>query len=503
MEIQYDYNSSPTFYFGGEKEFYNKDLIKVFGLKEKDYNLFKIFFASKFKTSLDEIEKQKEKLIKILSDKVFLYEFNILLDDYLAEEHPGTQAETSKRDNLIKLKSLLMEIGKSSDIKKIDETIRNTELLGDLVIHTIVEAIITSIEDKYKNTKCENKLKSFLNSNVLMYNIIKGLTNLDISTFFPVDFQYRLRLANRAQTKRNEIFNLGCIDYKYYANLVEQIFGYIFITQGFKRTVDIFDRVLRWSGFIVDDFLKNCMEPKSKPYNGMILRPGCSCKDTKGERVCDNPKPFEPKYFKNFPCPLECPPTDVEFFVTSSKDAQFQFIHQLANSELDKLFGDITNQSFDFFTNYIFNWRKPPYSLTNIYLYPIINFITTSNIQNKFSENTIDFINQLKKDMISFQSMEDKIIDTQNMKDDIDYYLSPYVTFPEALVILNEYPGLLTIPSKDAIIQRAYDLYLTKMNEYQTILTQPPKIKTFTVGKDISKPPERRTTRRKNITKKK
>jgi hypothetical protein len=295
-----------------EKEFYNKDLNKIFGLDEKDYNLFRIFFASKFEKSINEIETQKDKLIKIFTNKDFLFEYDVLLSLYIEEGISNTKSEKDKVDQLIKYDHILSEleydrIKKYDCIDKIKELVKNTELLGDLVIHHMVESIMYPMEKKYNHTKCKTKLRSFLNSNTFMYHMIKSLTDLDLGKFFPKDFIFKIRLSKRINSKRDkEIFNLGCIDYKYYANLVEQIIGYLFIRKGYKYVSDIFDDILWMCGLNVSDFMDNCTTTKSKPYNRIVLHPGCSCKNKKGKSICDNPKIFEPQYFKNSPCPEKC-----------------------------------------------------------------------------------------------------------------------------------------------------------------------------------------------------
>jgi len=477
------------------KSFQEINLYRPFRLEKDDYDLLKIFLTSKFTSSTSLIESQKDKIIKLLTNKRFIYEYDILLFSYLEEDIPDTDAENKKIANLIKYGNVLFILrNQYSEKNTCDKTciqiliqlIKNTELLGDLVIHDVVESIVHHIKDKYNDKICEDKLRSFLNSNVGLYNIIKTITNLDIREFFPIDFDYRIRLAKRAETKRFEIFNTDCIDYKYYANLFEQIMGYLFIKKGLDFSVERFLKILAISGFNVEDFMKNCISPKSRPYDGLVLKPGCSCKNDWGDRICDNPKKYDPKYFKNNPCPLECHPNDLQFFITSNTDTQIEFVNELSSKELNNLLSSIPNYPLDFFMKYIFNWRKDTNDIYDIYLYPILEFISIYNIP--VSKNVLDFINQLRSDILVFQKMIDNIIDAPDREYDLKYYSSDKLNFPSGLAILKEYPYLL---ENDNNYNKIFKLYNDTITKYRNILGIQPR---FSIGVN---PTDRKTTSRR------
>jgi hypothetical protein len=192
--------------------------------------------------------------------------------------------------------------------------IKNSELVGDLILASIVNDLKKDISksEKMKGanytdySSCISKLSTLLNTNLFLFHILKSI-NFKIYNFFPDEHKKaEIRIAKRQEIKRNEQFDIQCIDYKYTSNLFEQMIAFTFIVKGYDYIKNIFYQMLDFINFDPIDFMSECLN-QNLPYKKLKLQPGCSCIDRNTKKgVCDNPGPFLPKIFYNKECPSKC-----------------------------------------------------------------------------------------------------------------------------------------------------------------------------------------------------
>jgi hypothetical protein len=497
-----------------EPKFYNKELIELFNINVDDYFIFRIFLDSRFgheTPSLRNIEKQRKDIIKILSQPSFINEFNFILNKYINESD-----NPNKNKTLVNFRNAIEKLNPKSTSKDLIYIIKNTELLGDIILYYIVNEIIirtslSIIRSDERMKTCQTKLKNFLNSNVFLYNIIKKLTSLNIYDFLPDDFKYDIRLTKRltnVDSKRieqeNKTLSPDCIVLKFYANLLEQTIGYTFIKKGYKITQEIFLNILKKTGFIPEDFIKNCLEIRSKPYDGMVLQTGCSCKDQENNRICDNPGYFDPKSFKNSPCPLGCSQPDIQQFINSIRDIQIHILNTHSKNDRENMIKSIANQSNLFFINYIFNWKKSPYILSNTYFYFILDYIINNRMIIGVSNSILDFVKKLQNDIKIYQNEYLLLLDPYDSESNLeegmyDLIQNKNITFPRALAIYQRYSILDKNIRKDEnklLIGILNNSFSNMISNYKSIIEPKPSI--FTIGtkqpnKDVPIPRRGRT----------
>lgn len=453
--------------------FYNKNLYELFQLDVIDLFLFKVFLNSKFSNDKKFITSQKEEIIQLLSNKSFLNEFNTYIDKYI------TDSKEQKRNNLKRLKEEMNKISTDSTEAELLSIVKNTELIGDMILNYIVDDILIQIKNN-KNEQCLRVLNHFLKSNVLLYNIVKKSSNLNIADFFPSVFKYEIRLSKRKDINRDEKLDTNCIDFKYYANLVEQIIGFLFITKGYTKTSQIFQKVLNESGFNPKDFIKNCNTPYSKPYDGLVLRPGCSCEDKNRKKICDNPEVYEPRYIKNLNCSIECQDIDVPFFLKSKLQTQIESIKNIISNP-STMFKEIINSPREIFTSYIFNWRRTPHTIQNNYLMNLLNYILGGDIARRLDNHIYNLLLELQKDIQKFQDQYDE-------KEVIDKHFNlllknKEISFPEAYAIVQKYPPLLQGAVKNDV-SNVLDTTLNLLKDKYKNISEGKKdvSKIFTIG---------------------
>lgn len=487
MEIQ-----SPFIFGKKEAKFYNKELIHLFHIDVDEYLIFRLFLDSRFDLKEDthkKIQSQKKDIIQLLTHPPFINELKMIINHYINQS-----TDTNKNKTLINFGNNLEKITPSTSSNHLLDIIRNTELLGDIILYYIVNAIITRTALSFPSLNnerfkfCQDKLKNFLNSNVFLYNIIKKLTSLNISDFLPEDFKYEIRLAKRANVDTNrikqEILSPNCIDFKYYANLIEQTIGYTYITKGYKKTEEIFLSVLQKTGFVPEDFIKNCLELGSKPYNGLILQTGCSCKDQENKSLCDNPGYFDPKYFKNNSCPLNCP-IDIEQFIKSNRDIQINILYTQSKNERESMIRNISNQSRQFFIDYVFNWKKSSNTISDTYFYFILDYLMSNASKMGISKSISDFVERLQNDIKIFQNEHQNVSSSESefVKAMEDLMKNRNINFPRALAIYQRYSILnknIKKEENDLFIGILNYLFSNMISDYKNILD--PKSSIFTIG---------------------
>jgi hypothetical protein len=433
---------------------FDQKLLRLFELDDKNQKMVNIFLKPKHIVTYDDINQtiNKKQILSIITDPFFIKEVNKKIKFYLSIFNEDGEKSKRLQDllkDLHEVNSLSEKYKDDRNLYLIDSSIisnivKKTELLGDVILYLIVDELIKSLgEIEYQ--QCKNKLKNFLNSNLFLYNVIKKLAPFNLADIFPDRFE--TRLAKRSGSERSYQENLiresKCIDFKYYSNLFEQIIGYLFIISGYKQTKKIFENVIKNAGFIPKDFIKNCIENK-KPYDGMILQPGCSCKDEKGKRVCDNPGYYDTRTFKNGKCPSECS-EDIEIFINSERNIQNHILYSLSFKDRENLFKSIiTHPPPKFFSTYVFQNRQYN-SKEDTYLYPIFKYLIDHSKRLGLSIPVVDLLENLIHDMNVYYSEYFKLSDRQYLKKSIDYLVTNQnVFFPIALAVINRYMNLFS-----------------------------------------------------------
>lgn len=260
----------------------------------------------------DKIERLKLLIISFMSlgEGIVDKEYNTKMEeinDFIKNASKSNPKEYKKAlielsDNVKKVKARMVR-----DISIILIPIfENSELLGDVILNQIVEDI--SQELYIKTQKCSAVLKNFLNSNVFLNHILKKI-DFDITKIIPDMEKEKMRLAKRERKNsgREEKITKSCIDFKYNANLFEQLIAFVYIQKGYKYTASLFRDILSFINFSPKSFIKHCEKNTGIPYNKINLQPGCSCIDSKTQTsICDNPGPYDPLTFYNMPCPKKC-----------------------------------------------------------------------------------------------------------------------------------------------------------------------------------------------------
>jgi hypothetical protein len=517
MEITSNLNP-PIFVFGNKTEGnFDQKLLSLFELDDKNQQtMVNLFLKPKHILTYNDINDpiNKPQILPILTNPKFIEEINKKIKFYLSIISKGEAAEKYKRlEDLLKdiaeLNSIYIkykdkidkkyneDLLKYEDIyskyqndidnlyKYVDSAIitrivQKTELLGDVILYLIVDEIIQPLRDN--EYQCKKKLKNFLNSNIFLYNIINKLAPFNLADIFPIN-DFERRLANRSGSQRSIQENLiresKCIDFKYYANLFEQIIGYLFIKYGYNKTLNIFENVIKNAGFIPKGFLKDCIENR-RPYEGMILQPGCSCKGENGKRVCDNPGVYDPITFKNAKCPSECP-EDIEMFINSDRMIQNNILYSLrVNERVNFIKSIITNPSLKFFSTYVFQNRQYD-SLKDIPLYQIFMYLIDNSKRFLLPNTLVNFIYNLIDDMNDYYKEYYQLSDEQYFKESI---AGKKVRFPETFALynryMNNYGNLILKNDKDAynkMIDYSFSNYITDyINKF------PPEPTKFTIG---------------------
>lgn len=261
----------------------------------------------------DKIERLKLLIISFMSlgEGIVDKEYNTKMEeinDFIKNASKSNPKEYKKAlielsDNVKKVKARMVR-----DISIILIPIfENSELLGDVILNQIVEDI--SQELYIKTQKCSAALKNFLNSNVFLNHILKKI-DFDITKIIPNMEREKIRLSKRDAYQspgREEKITKSCIDFKYNANLFEQLIAFVYTQKGYKYTASLFRDILSFINFSPKSFIKHCEKNTGIPYDKIKLQPGCSCIDSKTQTsICDNPGPYDPLTFYNMPCPKKC-----------------------------------------------------------------------------------------------------------------------------------------------------------------------------------------------------
>jgi hypothetical protein len=195
----------------------------------------------------------------------------------------------------------------------------NSELIGDVILTEVIMELIKKIrksEKEYQDSKydaCFNKLENLLQTNFFFKEIMDKIDFKveDYLDYFPVQ-KLPIRSLKRTNQKRREIeiYDSGCTDYKYTANLYEQLIFLFSLILGKDQIDQIFVRHLQLIKFDIYKYIDQCA--KNELYTDIKFKTGCSCLDKfTNTRVCDNPPAFHTEKKKLFnmetlPCPKEC-----------------------------------------------------------------------------------------------------------------------------------------------------------------------------------------------------
>jgi hypothetical protein len=244
-----------------------------------------------------------------------------ITQNILDESITSSKKNSSKFSRIKLLKTMfgfLNPKGSNDIISPIITITENSELLGDAILASLVNDIVLNLPN-VDTTKyyipCIQTLKRFLNSNVALHHILKSV-DIDITQFVPDIEKEKIRLGKRIKPKSpKEKITKSCIDYKYTANLFEQMIAFLYINKGYEYTYQVFNLILADIGFDPRDFFYFCMYNFQIPYPKIILEPGCSCKNVKTKKsICDNPGLYEPKNFVNLKCPEKCSYLNSKFY---------------------------------------------------------------------------------------------------------------------------------------------------------------------------------------------
>ena len=488
--------------------FENDQLLELFDIYKNEYDLYSPFMTSRF--DLTTKITNKSKMLDLLLNKNFLKDLNTLVYEY-SKIAPDAK---EKKIEIETMREKFLELKDKSTDEQIIDTLRGSELMGDLVLYLMVDEVVKQIEKRfvpknkiYKRGECINVMINFLNSNVFLYNVLKKLTDLDLSKFFPKDFTYK-RIGKRVDNSRDEITEIDCIDYKYYANLFEQLIAYKFIKNGFKKTFELFLLILEKSGFVAKDFFDSCIN--NKPYGGLLLKPGCSCKKRnsttkKGERLCDNPEYYEPKYLINTPCPIDkCSPDDIEFITKSKISSQYRFIEDLTTNDVKDIFMELLLKPEKFFIEYVFNWRRVPYQIDNTYLNIFLRQILYSS-KFKLEKPIQNYLKEIQNDIMVLQKEHDRLetltsIQNEYKIKDLYFGKAENITYPEALAVVRKFPFY---PNPELLEQNMRYLFKQLIQKYKNILSPPKALEPKEEPKKRSSPKneESQSKRQKSIRK--
>jgi hypothetical protein len=296
------------------KKLYKDDFLN---LSESEYNYYH-YKLKKMKEDIGEIKRF-----------VFKYLQKYFSDSELKEMNKDKIKELIKETDDQKLKVMLKLWGVQKDMsimKRIDtrptmeeykefynQLFANSELIGDVILTEVIINLIDRIRQnkkEYQDSKydaCFKKLETLLQTNFFFKEIMDKI-NFKVD-YFPVQ-KLPIRSQKRKNQKRREIYDPSCTDYKYTANLYEQLIFLFSLILG-KKTIDqIYSRHLQVIKFDINKYINQCV--KNEIYTDIKIKPGCSCLDkfTK-TRVCDNPPAFNLEKIKMFnmeslPCPKEC-----------------------------------------------------------------------------------------------------------------------------------------------------------------------------------------------------
>jgi hypothetical protein len=303
-------------------------LLRFFGFTEKDIK--QIFDRPDLQIlySLMKVPRKRfqRSMVTNLSPNLLLEIYQHLL---INSEVPITQnildenisSNKGKNSKIKLLKNMFTYFSRNSTndiVKPVLYIIENSEMLGDAILSSLVNDIVSNIP-KIETTKyyvpCIQTLKRFLNSNVALHHILKT-AEIDVSRLIPSLVKEKIRLSKRDKPTQGRIEKIttSCIDFKYTANLFEQMIAYLYLNKGYDYTFQVFNLILHDIGIDPEDFVYFCMDHFETPYPKIKLQPGCSCQDVKTKKsICDNPGLFEPNHFLNLECPEKCSPKKQNF----------------------------------------------------------------------------------------------------------------------------------------------------------------------------------------------
>lgn len=299
-------------------------LLRFFGFSEKDIIqiLDKPELQILYSLMIVPRKRFQKSMVTNLSSDILLEIYKHLLinsevkitQNILDENIDGTNKRKNSKIKLLKKMFNYFNTKTTNDIiTPVLYIIENSELLGDAILSSLVNDIVSNIP-KIKTTKyylpCIQTLKRFLNSNVALHHILKSI-DIDVSRLIPSLEKEKIRLAKRDKPIKTRIEKItrSCIDFKYTANLFEQMFAYLYLNKGYDYTFQVFNLILQDIRFDPEDFVYFCMHHFETPYPKIELQPGCSCQDIKTKKsICDNPGLFEPSNFFNLKCPEKCSP---------------------------------------------------------------------------------------------------------------------------------------------------------------------------------------------------
>ena len=191
----------------------------------------------------------------------------------------------------------------------------NSELIGDVILLEATQKLIAgyrNMKPEYKDKKydlCFQKLEILFNTNFFSKEIMDKL-KFKIQDFLPLVKKLPIRTLKRKNQSRKEMIDDDCIDYKYTANLYEQLiflFSFIFTP---SRITSIFEYHLKLINFDIYKYIDQCYN--NEKYLDIKFKTGCSCLDSKtNTKICDNPPPFTKTQsriynMETLPCPSEC-----------------------------------------------------------------------------------------------------------------------------------------------------------------------------------------------------
>lgn len=274
------------------------------------------------------LKKDKIERLKLLTISFMSIVEGIVDKEYLIKmKEINDFIKTTSKENPKTYKKALLEISK--DVKKAKlrmirdililllPIFEHSELLGDIILNEIVEDLTPKSLSKKNHPsaqmlqsekECFFILKNFLKSNVFLNHVLKQI-DFDITKIIPDMEKEKIRLAKRDTDQSRGIkekITKSCIDFKYNANLFEQLIAFVYIQKGYFYTASLFKDMLSFINFSPKSFIKHCEENKF-PYDKIKLQPGCSCVDSETQTsICDNPGIYDPLHFYNESCPKKC-----------------------------------------------------------------------------------------------------------------------------------------------------------------------------------------------------